>query len=72
VSHEDDRRSSQALFQDEFARATTEAGRKTAHINDALRMITAARAWHVRNGSMSRLISLGGNPPAGSWTADDS
>jgi hypothetical protein len=72
MSHADDKAVSQGLFQDEFARATTEAGRKTAHINDALRMITAARLWQTKNGSMTRLISLGGTPPAGSWTQWDS
>ena len=72
MSHETDRTISLGLFQTEIAAATTEAGRKTAHINHQLRMVTAARTWHVKNGSMSALISLGGTPPAGSWTSDDS
>jgi hypothetical protein len=71
-SHETDKTISQGLLQTELAGATTEAQRKTALINHHLRMITAARTYHVRNGSMTALVALGGTPPAGSWTADDS
>jgi hypothetical protein len=72
MSHADDRTASLGLFQADMAKATTEAQRTTAHINDALRMITAARLWQTKNGSMSRLIALGGTTPAGSWTQWDS
>ena len=72
MSYADDVAVSEGARQTEHKAATTVAQHTTADINHALRLITAARKYHVKNGSMTYLLSLGGTAPAGSWTADDS
>jgi hypothetical protein len=72
MSYQDDVSNSHGLRATERKNASTEAARNTADINHALRMITASRTYHVKNGAYSYLIRLGGDPPAGSCTADDS
>ena len=72
MSYEDDRVSSEGIRQQAHKTAVTVADHTNADVQHQLRLITAARKWHVKNGSMSALIALGGTPPAGSWTSDDS
>jgi hypothetical protein len=62
---------SEGARQTDHKNAVSVADHTNADIAHALRMITAARTYHVRNQSMSYLIRLGGQAPAGSWTADD-